>query len=130
MQNRPEIEFGEQKITLAVRKTQRVLPFSVKLIDFEKIAYAGTSMAREYQSIVEIDEGSGIRWQAMIRMNEPLRVMGYTLYQSSFVERSGETISVLAVVKNKGRVFPYVASLVIGIGLLVHLRMRRKKVRA
>ena len=126
MQKRPEVSVGERAITLAVRKTQRLLPFSVKLIDFEKMAYAGTNMAREYQSIVQIDEGGGLSWQAMIRMNEPLRVMGYTLYQSSFVERSGETISVLAVVKNKGRVFPYVASLVLGVGLLMHLRMRRR----
>ena len=128
MQNRPEITLEDGRtLTLAVRKTQRELPFTVTLLAFDKFTYPGSDTAREYQSRVEIDEGGGFVWQALIRMNEPLRVMGYTLYQSSFLERSGEQISVLAVVKNKGRVFPYVASFVIGFGILWHLRVRRHK---
>lgn len=128
MQNLPELSINGETMRLAVRKTQRMLPFEVKLLDFEKQIYAGTDTAREYQSQVQIDEGNGIVWQTLIRMNEPLRVMGYTLYQSSFLERGGETLSVLAVVKNKGRVFPYVASLVIGLGIVWHLRVRRRRV--
>jgi hypothetical protein len=127
MQNRPQIELNQYRFTLAVRKVQRQLPFSVTLLEFDKFTYPGSDTAREYQSLVQIDEGAGISWQALIRMNEPLRVMGYTLYQSSFLQRDGVEVSVLAVVKNKGRVFPYVASLVIGIGILWHLRVRRRK---
>lgn len=127
MKNRPVLTIGGEDYTLAVRKKQRKLPFRITLLEFEKFTYAGSDTAKEYQSKVQIDEGDGLVWQAMIRMNEPLRIMGYTLYQSSFLEQGDKQVSVLAVVKNKGRVFPYVASLVIGLGLLWHLRVRRKK---
>jgi len=57
-------------------------------------------------------------------MNEPLRYRGYTLYQSSF-DLSGDTpYTVLTVVENKGRIFPYIASLLIALGLIIHLALR------
>lgn len=84
-------------------------------------------MAQEYESIVTIMDGE-IEWQSPIRMNEPLRYKGYTLYQSSFITVGEEQLSVLAVVENAGRVFPYISSIVMCIGLLIHLFVRRRKV--
>ena len=54
-------------------------------------------------------------------MNQPLRHKGYTFYQSSYIEDDNKEISVLAVVKNLGRALPYLSSLIICIGLLIHI---------
>jgi len=60
-------------------------------------------------------------------MNEPLRYKGYTFYQASFSQsESGET-SILAVVKNYGRLFPYISSIIMSIGLLIHLLIKLPK---
>jgi len=54
-------------------------------------------------------------------MNEPLRYKGYTFYQASFSENSqGETTD-LAVVKNEGELLPYVSTILITLGLIIHL---------
>lgn len=101
-------------------KSQRLLPFAIKLIDFKKDDYPGMQMARAYSSDVLVLDG-GAEWTARIEMNAPLRYKGYTFYQSSF-DQSGEAeMSVLSVVENKGRLFPYIGTLVIMIGLLVHI---------
>lgn len=127
--HQPHVIVGDDRYTIAMRKVQRALPFSITLEAFEKQVHPGTVVAREYQSMVTIEEGEGVRWKRLIRMNEPLRVQGYTLYQSSFVQARGGEFSVLSVVKNHGRVFPYIASFVIGIGLIIHAVMRTKKKR-
>lgn len=124
--HQPSITIGEDHYIIAARKAQRPLPFTVRLDSFQKYSYPGTDMASEYESVVTIIDGE-LQWQSPIRMNEPLRYKGYTLYQSAFIEAGGETFSVLAVVKNAGRVFPYIASIVMCIGLLIHLFARRRR---
>lgn len=109
--------------TIQLRHKRTYLPFYVELIDFEKQQYAGSPMAREYSSEVILHDGD-IEWHSLIRMNEPLRYKGYTFYQSSFIEGDTAETTVLAVVKNLGRMFPYIASIIICIGLLIHLFQR------
>ena len=123
---RPKFTIGDDVYMIAARKSQRPLPFTVRLESFQKFAYPGTDMAEEYESIVSIIDGE-IQWQSPIRMNEPLRYKGYTLYQSSFIQAGGQVFSVLSVVKNAGRVFPYISSIVMCIGLLIHLFARRRR---
>ena len=54
-------------------------------------------------------------------MNKPLRFGGFTFYQASYeFDATGAAYSTLAVVENRGRIVPYVATAVIGIGLIVH----------
>ena len=63
-------------------------------------------------------------------MNQPLRYKGYSFYQSSFDQRANTEVTVLNVVQNKGRLFPYIATLIIFIGivlhLIIHLQLRQK----
>ena len=66
----------------------------------------------------------GISKHILIKMNEPLRHKGYTFYQSSFIESPDGETSVLAAVKNYGRLFPYISSIIMCIGLLLHLIMK------
>jgi len=45
-------------------------------------------------------------------MNKPLRYKGYTFFQSAYErDQSGEEITILAVVENKGRIFPYLGTI-------------------
>lgn len=119
----PEIEAGGLKMRLALRKARRNIPFSVRLLSFKRELYPGTEMARAYESRIEIIDGAA-RWQTLVSMNQPVRYKGYTLFQSSFAQTPAGEMSVLAVVENAGRVFPYVSGLAIAFGLILHLLIR------
>jgi len=105
---------------LELRKKRYNLPFQIELIDFRKENYASTGMAKSYQSEVNLID-KNLKQRTIIQMNEPLRFQGYALYQASFSEETGGDTTVLAVVKNVGRMFPYISSIIICIGLLIHL---------
>ncbi len=104
-----------------------ILPFEIELIDFEKKFHPATNMPKSYKSEIILHE-NGTQWRSVIQMNEPLRYRGYTFYQSSFiVEEDGREATVFAVVKNIGRMFPYISSIIMCIGLLVHALIRVPK---
>jgi len=119
---------GDKDYIISLRRERTTLPFGVKLITFEKQIYPGTDKPRAYSSEVIVQDGA-LSWHSLISMNNPLRYKGYTFYQSSLIENEQGTASVLAVVKNSGAVFPYIASLILCLGLLVHLIMRLPKLK-
>lgn len=115
---------------LAMIKNREIpLPFSVKLIDFDKKFHQGTMISKSFKSLVEIRDGNQV-FNRLIEMNTPLRYRGYTFYQSSFSENSDGEMSELAVVQNKAKWFPYISSLILCLGVLWHLvlvsRQKRK----
>ncbi|MBX2834998.1 MAG: cytochrome c biogenesis protein ResB [Micavibrio sp.] len=122
----PKFEAGGKRYSLALTKLKRTLPFKVELIDFTREEHPGTDMAKAYSSHVRIIDGVS-SWESVISMNEPLRYKGYTLFQSSFISTPDGDVSVLAVVWNVGRAFPYISGLVMCLGIIVHLIVRRKK---
>ncbi len=109
--------------TLSLTRAQTPLGFDIKLNDFRKINYSATNKAREYKSDLIIYD-HGVEWPVHVSMNKPWRYKGYTFYQSSFVENPDQVATVLNVVQNSGRAFPYISSLIIFIGLLLHLIIR------
>ncbi|MAE52121.1 MAG: hypothetical protein CMH27_09955 [Micavibrio sp.] len=114
------LEKDGHEYKLIYGKQQRLLPFSLRLLDFKRENYPGMMMARAYSSSVEVLDGA-VNWHALIEMNAPLRYKGYTFYQSSF-DQSGETeTTVLTVVENKGRIFPYIGTFIVALGLLLHI---------
>ncbi len=111
----------------SLRHKQTKLPFSIELLDFEKDVYPGTNTPRSYSSDVKLTHGDSV-WESTISMNQPLRYKGYTFYQSSFMQWGmGQEATVLAVVKNAGRMFPYISSIVMCVGLLIHLMIKIPK---
>lgn len=127
MPRQAEFMIGESHYALDLRRAQRPLPFSVQLDSFEKFTYPGTDKASDYESLVTLTGEDGVSWQEAIRMNEPVRTHGHTLYQSSYMEIDGVQRSVIAVVKNHGFLFPYIASILMAIGLILHARLRGRK---
>lgn len=122
----PKFVAAGKEYQIALRKQQRRLPFRVELLDFKREIHPGTALAKSYQSRVRIHDDDA-QWESLISMNEPLRYKGYTFFQSSFLETANGDVSVLAVVLNAGRTFPYLSGIVLCIGLLVHLWARRTK---
>ena len=110
-------------IEIILTRSKTALPFAIQLNDFEKINYPQTQKAREYQSTLTVLDGD-LSWPAQISMNKPLRYKGYTFYQSSFDQTNDVEITVLNVVKNEGRYFPYISTFIIFFGLVLHLFMR------
>lgn len=122
----PEIKSQGSIYKFSMGRAHTTLPFSIVLNDFAREVYPGTDMASGFSSDITIRDGE-TEWPYMISMNEPLRYKGYTFYQSSFSLRPDGEYSVLSVVKNKGRAFPYLASLLIFAGLLLHVVLRSRK---
>lgn len=114
---------GGKSYGLDLRGRRMRLPFSLELLDFEKQIHPGTNTPRSFKSVVHLHEEES-RQRVVIQMNEPLRHRGYTFFQSSFIEGATRDTTVLAVVKNYGRLFPYVSSLIMCIGLLIHLLLQ------
>lgn len=96
------------------------LPFAVYLDKFTRVLHPGTDMAASYESEVQVTDSHGTR-PIRIYMNNPMRYEGYTFFQASFSqERMGLERSTFAVVTNPGRLLPYISSLTVFGGLLLH----------
>jgi hypothetical protein len=111
---------GDATYAFALRRKRFPLPAVISLLDFQKKLHPGSQMAKSYSSRVTV-EGDGMERQVLISMNKPLRYKGFTFYQSSYQELgNGREASTLSVVKNYGRLLPYVATGVVSLGMILH----------
>ncbi len=110
----------KSKMTFQIENLTHSLPFQIKLIHFKKEYYQDTMIAKSYKSIVSIKDQEK-EFQSTIEMNRPLRYKGYTFYQAAFSESSNGNLSQLSVSKNHNNEIPYFSSLIISLGLLIHL---------
>lgn len=103
------------------------LPFTMTLLAFEKEIHPGTTIPARFASDVVITPIGGVPFDAHITMNAPLHVQGYTIYQSSYLEQPDRPVtSIFAVVYDRTRILPYVATAILGLGLLLHLLLRSR----
>lgn len=96
--NRMTVAVDQVELPQGDRMHERELPFDIRLNRFVPEFYPGTSKPKSYESQVTIFPESGGHYDAVIRMNEPLRVSGWTLYQMSWGQDSlhpGRLISIL-----------------------------------
>lgn len=110
---------GEELMRVELRPRRYQLPFEIFLEDVVMTKHPGTEMARDYRSHIKVVKG-GSTQKAEIWMNHPLRSEGYTFYQQSYIGGRHQA-TVLSVVRNAGRLFPYVSSIIICVGMLIHL---------
>ena len=116
-------EKGGKQYRVQFQRMETRLPFQVQLNDFVKEMHPGTETAKSFHSDIELID-HGATWPVRIGMNDPLRYKGYTFFQSSFTNTPIGEATILAVVKNTGWLFPYIASAIIALGLLLHLGIR------
>ncbi len=120
--------------SFSLRKLRKKLPVEIGLIDFKIKKYPGSEIVKSYESTVEIRHAD-LKRKVIISMNKPLRYKDYTFFQSSYqITPTGVEYSVLAVVKNTGRLLPYISSIIVFAGMLFHFiimlfsRKRKKNV--
>jgi hypothetical protein len=99
---------------------QMELPFQLRLAKFTVGFDPGTERPASYASYVlygGADQTS--QTPARISMNEPLRFMGYTVYQASYeVEPDGTFISVFSVGQDPGLWVKYTGTVVLVLGIV------------
>lgn len=124
------LEIDGDTYEIQLRGQRDYYPFSIYLEDFRRETYPGSPVNRSFEShVIFVDPVRELERGVRIYMNHPLRHRLLTFYQSSF-DRN-DTVTVLSVVRNTGLVVPYVATVVIALGLLIQfitlLVMRRRR---
>lgn len=124
------VEINGKSMYFQIRRKRYELPITITLNKFEMEKHPGTEIASKYRSFIEFKHGD-IERKAEIYMNHPLRFKNYTFYQASYsIDQMGRMRSTLAVVKNFGRLLPYISSLLTFAGLAIHfllMAFKRKK---
>ena len=103
---------------LMLRAERYYRPFSLTLLKFSHDRYAGTDIPKNFSSRVRLktDDGTTDR-EVKIYMNNPLRFAGLTFYQAGFENNDRTTI--LQVVRNPSWRLPYIACVIMSLGLLI-----------
>ncbi len=120
-----KVEAGGKTWEFGLRFRRNYKPYSILLDDVQLEEYTGTMKAKDYSSIVKInDEKGDTLQQGRIWMNNPMRYRGETFYQSGYMRANqnpyGVEQTTLQVVTNAGWLIPYVACVLSGLGMLVH----------
>ncbi len=103
---------------LALRTARIYYPFSLTLLEFTHDKYPGTNIPKNFSSKLHLKTPDGRDDRdVLVYMNNPLRYGGYTFYQSGF--DNNDTTSILQVVRNPSWLIPYVATVLMSIGLMV-----------
>jgi len=115
-----------RRYSLLMRPRREYLGYSMTLKKFSHDRYPGTEIPKNFSSLVHLVDGPrGEDRDVLIYMNQPLRYRGKTFYQASFGK--GDMLSILQVVENPGWLMPYVSTLLVTIGLLVHFAISLRR---
>lgn len=130
----PQTFAHEGKIyRLDMRLARTYYPFTLHLKHFTHDRYPGTEIPKNFASLLHLKDVEVEREEdrdVLIYMNHPLRYRGLTFYQASFGK--GDQLSVLQVVDNPIWLTPYVACVLVSLGLGWQflgglIRFRRRK---
>ena len=103
--------------SIQLRPTRYYKPYSLALLDFTHETYPGTQIPKNFSSKVTLtDPEVNDSRQVLIYMNHPLRYQGDTYYQSGFEPDNSGTV--LQVVRNPSYQAPYIACIVVSLGLI------------
>ncbi|MBI2516952.1 MAG: cytochrome c biogenesis protein ResB [Opitutae bacterium] len=107
---------------IALRFTRYYKPYTLTLLKFSHDKYPGTEIPKNFSSRVRVksDDGKDDR-EVLIFMNNPLRYGGLTFYQAGF--ESNDRVTILQVVRNPSWQLPYVACIMMGLGLVIQFSL-------
>jgi ABC-type transport system involved in cytochrome c biogenesis permease subunit len=113
------VEVGDSTYDLSLRFQREYKPYTMHLVDVRFDKYIGTAKAKNYSSELRlVDPTRSVDRPVRIWMNNPLRFAGETFYQSSV--SADEKSTGLQVVRNTGWMIPYVACMLVAVGMLAH----------
>jgi hypothetical protein len=131
---RQVIEAGGKEYQVALRIKRYYTPYSLTLVEARHDKYKGTEIPRNFSSVVRVKNSeSGEDREVKIFMNNPLRYQGKTYYQyqmaaDEMMLRQGEKpTSTFQVVENPSWLAPYLACVIVGLGLLYQFGLHLKK---
>lgn len=108
-----------QDLSIALRYRRTYKDYTLHLLEFRHEKFTGTEIPRNFSSLVRlVDEGRTTDREVLIWMNNPLRHAGETFYQSSYKPDGSGTV--LQVVRNPGALLPYIACILVGVGMTIH----------
>ena len=110
--------FAGRTWKIALRFARHYQPYALTLLKFSHDRYAGTDIPKNFSSRIRLTtpDGRDDR-EVLIYMNNPLRYAGLTFYQAGF-ENNDQT-TVLQVVRNPSWLIPYIACIIMTLGLLI-----------
>jgi hypothetical protein len=101
---------------LMIRLKRHYLPFSLNLLQVTHDKYPGTEIPKNFASRVRLKDDAGHEdREVVIFMNNPLRHGGQTFYQ--YQMNAAGKMSAFQVVSNPGWLMPYIACILMGVGL-------------
>lgn len=108
---------------VALRPARYYKSMTLSLLDFRHDKYPGTEIPKNFSSRVRLQNAAkGEDREVLIYMNNPLRYGGETFYQSGFDENDPR-VTILQVVRNPGWLTPYLACVLVSLGLIVQFGM-------
>lgn len=117
------VEYGGRTWLLSLRPERRYKPFALTLLKFSHDRYPGTEIPKNFSSRLRLFTADGREdREVLIYMNNPLRYDGLTFYQAGFA--NDDRTTVLQVVRNPGWLLPYLASSMMGLGLVVQFSLQ------
>lgn len=122
---RQTVEIGGETYAIELRFRRTYRPYTVHVLETRHDKFVGTEIPRNFSSRVRIDDPEvGETREALIRMNQPLRYRGDTLYQSQMGQMASQDGAVpftgLQVVRNPGWLMPYVSCVLVAAGMILH----------
>jgi hypothetical protein len=112
-----DIEIAGRRWSMQLRPARYYNPYSLELLDFTHETYPGTQIPKNFSSKLNlVDAANNESRQVLIYMNNPLRYQGATYYQSGFEPDNSGTV--LQVVRNPSYQAPYIACLIVSLGLI------------
>jgi ABC-type transport system involved in cytochrome c biogenesis permease subunit len=118
-----KVALGDTHYQVSLRLKRTYKPYTVELLKFHHGVYPGTDKPKDFSSYVRLaDPDNHVDREARIWMNHPLRYAGETFYQSSVL--GGDQGTVLQVVRNPGWLLPYIACIMVALGMLIHFMIK------
>lgn len=119
-----EVTAGGKAYALVLRNKREYKPYAVRLERFEHGKYPGTEIPKDFASTVTVSdkETGDAHEHVRIWMNNPLRYRGDSLFQHAVLYEDSGTV--LQVVRNPGRLLPYVSCTLVTVGMMIHFGLR------
>jgi hypothetical protein len=101
---------------VSLRSEREYLPYSIELLGIENEFYQGTDTPFNFESDVVINMEDNESRRALVYMNTPLRHDGKTFYQYQMNKSADYTV--FQVIRNPSWLVPYIACIIVSIGML------------
>ena len=111
-------DYGGHTWEISLRLARTYQPYSLQLLKVTHDQYVGTDIPKNFSSRIKLTtpDGRDDR-EVLIYMNNPLRYGGHTFYQYQMDSANARTV--LQVVRNPGWLLPYIACIMMSLGLVL-----------